>query len=242
MPPTTQLIHYSDDDSFAEIGVDEVGRGCLFGRVYVAAVCLEKHDPDFDYSALKDSKKFSGKPAHIICNVADNIRKHALAYSVQFEEHTTIDEINILQATQRAMHRAVLDVRDQLKQHFNYDDDAIQIMVDGNYFNPIRILDRTTQHFAQLWHKCVEKGDGTYLSIAAASILAKVARDQYIADMCAKYPGLDTIYGFASNKSYGTPHHMVALKQYGRTEWHRRSFKPVPTMDDCDPCILHCTT
>ena len=192
-----------------EIGVDEAGRGPLFGRVYCAAVILPL---TMDFSFIKDSKKFTSKKK--IREAADKIKQHALAWSVAFSDEKTIDDINILQATMKAMHKCILDILPEKGT----------LLVDGNYFNPLtRILN-------EAWHTvpytCVEKGDSTYYSIAAASILAKVARDDYILELCTTYPYLVERYGLDKNKGYGAKKHMDGIREHGITEWHRKSYKP----------------
>lgn len=192
-----------------EIGVDEAGRGPLFGRVYCAAVILPL---TMDFSFIKDSKKFTSKKK--IREAADKIKQHALAWSVAFSDEKTIDDINILQATMKAMHTCILNILPE----------EGTLLVDGNYFKPItRILN-------EAWHTvpytCVEKGDSTYYSIAAASILAKVARDDYILDLCEQHPYLVERYGLDKNKGYGAKKHMDGIREHGITEWHRKSYKP----------------
>ena len=192
-----------------EIGVDEAGRGPLFGRVYCAAVILPL---TMDFSFIKDSKKFTSKKK--IREAADKIKQQALAWSVAFSDEKTIDDINILQATMKAMHTCILDILPE----------EGTLLVDGNYFKPItRILN-------EAWHTvpytCVEKGDSTYYSIAAASILAKVARDDYILELCIMHPYLVERYGLDKNKGYGAKKHMDGIREHGITEWHRKSYKP----------------
>ena len=195
-----------------EIGVDEAGRGPLFGRVYCAAVILPL---EMDFSFIKDSKKFTSKKK--IREAADKIKQHALAWSVAWSDEKTIDELNILQATMKAMHTCILDI---LPVNGT-------LWIDGNYFKPI------TRIVNEEWHTvpytCVEKGDSTYSSIAAASILAKVARDDYILDLCEQHPYLIERYGLDKNKGYGAKKHMDGIREYGITEWHRKSYRP------CDP-------
>ena len=197
-----------------EVGVDEVGRGPLFGRVYSAAVILPKDD-SFDHSKMKDSKKFHSKKK--IQEVANYIKKNALAWAVEYEDEKTIDEINILQASQRAMHKCIAKV---IKTRNPND---VKLLIDGNYFNPYTIITSKTQ-IAHLDHICIEGGDNKYSSIAAASILAKVERDQYIEDLCEEHPDLVEKYSLDSNKGYGSRKHIEGIKEYGITIWHRRSF------------------
>lgn len=200
-----------------EIGVDEVGRGPLFGRVYAAAVILPKDD-SFDHSKMKDSKKFHSKKK--IQEVADYIKKNAIAWSVQYEDEKTIDEINILQASQRAMHKCISHV---IKEGTTKQPELIKLLIDGNYFNPYTVI-TSKKRIEQLDHICIEGGDNKYSAIAAASILAKVERDQYIEDLCAEYPDLVEKYSLDSNKGYGSRKHIEGIKEHGITIWHRRSF------------------
>ncbi len=191
-----------------EAGVDEAGRGPLFGRVYTAAVIL---DHTFDLSRVKDSKKFTSKKK--IKEASDYIKEHAVAWSVTYADEKVIDEINILKATMKSMHESILSLQKK-PEH---------LLIDGNYFKPIvQVIDEKLVHMP---YTCVEKGDNTYTSIAAASILATVARDEYILDLCEKHPELKK-YGIDKNKGYGAKVHMEAIKKYGITEWHRKSYKP----------------
>jgi ribonuclease HII len=192
-----------------EIGVDEAGRGPLFGRVYCAAVILPL---EMDFSFIKDSKKFTSKKK--IREAAYKIKQHALAWSVSFSDEKTIDDLNILQATMKAMHTCILEILP----------DNGTLLVDGNYFKPItRIMNEA---WVTVPYTCVEKGDSTYYSIAAASILAKGARDDYILDLCEEHPYLVERYGLDKNKGYGAKKHMDGIREHGITEWHRKSYKP----------------
>ena len=217
---------YNESLEIIEIGVDEAGRGPMFGRVYAAAVVLPKDDIGFDHSIPKDSKKFHSKQK--IEEAYDYIKKNALAWYVAYEDEKTIDEINILQATQSAMHKAITEVKKQLIQkglliETNVKNDLF-LLIDGNYFKPLTYVDKNTHKFETLKFQTVEGGDNKYTSIAAASILAKVERDNYIDELCVQYPELIEKYGIDSNKGYGSKIHMDGIKKYGITPWHRRSF------------------
>ena len=193
-----------------EIGVDEAGRGPLFGRVYSGAVILPKDD-SFNHSLMKDSKKFHSKKK--ICEVAEYIKANAISWGVGFASESVIDDINILQATQQSMHKAIsiaLQEASKMKD--------VSILVDGNYFRPY------VHDGSRIPHVTVEQGDNTYSSIAAASILAKVARDQYIDELCTEHPFLAERYGIDSNKGYGSKKHLDGIKEHGITIWHRRTF------------------
>ena len=219
--------YYNKDANIYEIGVDEVGRGPLFGRVYTAAVILPKDD-SFDYSKVKDSKKFHSKKK--IEEVSNYIKEKALAWYVSFEDEKKIDEINILQATQLSMHNSILKVREQfnknLKEHGKEEnkDYYYNLLIDGNYFKPITYLNKKTNKIESIPHITVEGGDNKYASIAAASILAKVERDKYIDSLCKENPTLIEYYGINSNKGYGAKKHIDGIKEHGITIWHRRSF------------------
>ena len=224
---------YNEDEKVFEIGVDEVGRGPLFGRVYTAAVILPKDD-SFDCSMVKDSKKFHSKKK--IEEAAKYIKEHALAWYVSFEDEKTIDEINILQATQSSMHNSILEVRKQynktLKEHGKIEDKtqiegkdfSYSLLIDGNYFKPITYLNKSSNKIETFPHTTIEGGDNKYASIAAASILAKVERDRYIDELCQQNPTLVEHYGIDSNKGYGAKRHLDGIKEHGITIWHRRSF------------------
>lgn len=181
-----------------EAGCDEAGRGCLAGAVFAAAVILP---PDFSNEQLNDSKQLSEKHRYALRPL---IEREALAWAVGIVTPEEIDRINILNASFLAMHRAV----DQLKirpQH---------LLIDGNRFNP----------YAGIPHTTVVKGDGKYLSIAAASVLAKTYRDDYMNELAAQYPG----YHWLENKGYPTKAHREAIRQLGVTPYHRRSFALLP--------------
>ena len=219
--------YFNEDDKIIEIGVDEAGRGPLFGRVYTAAVILPKDDT-FDHSKVKDSKKFHSKKK--IDEVADYIKKNALSWYVSFEDEKTIDEINILQATQKSMHTSILEVKKlfnkQMKKEnkVEFTDYSYYLLIDGNYFNPLTYLNKKTNKIETIPFTTIEGGDDKYTAIAAASILAKVERDKYIHDLCEQNSELAERYGIDSNKGYGAKRHIDGIKQHGITIWHRRSF------------------
>lgn len=224
--PILKKCHNEDVNVF-EIGVDEVGRGPLFGRVYTAAVILPKDD-SFDCSMVKDSKKFHSKKK--IEEAAQYIKTNALAWYISYEDEKKIDEINILQATQQSMHNSILEVRKQFNKKQNIEgkeetkDYSYSLLIDGNYFKPITVLNKKTNKIEQIQYTTVEGGDNKYASIAAASILAKVERDRYISELCEENPTLLEYYGIDSNKGYGAKRHIDGIKEHGITIWHRRSF------------------
>lgn len=219
--------YYDADTNVFEIGVDEAGRGPLFGRVYTAAVILPKDD-SFDHSKMKDSKKFHSKKK--LEEVAEYIKTHALAWHVSFEDEKTIDDINILQATQLSMQNSILETRKMCNNQLNdttreeFRDYSYLLLIDGNYFNPILYFNKKTNKIIQLNHLCIEQGDNTYTAIAAASILAKSERDKYIEQLCQENPSLIEKYGIDQNKGYGVKKHLDGIKEHGITIWHRRSF------------------
>ena len=196
-----------------EIGVDEVGRGPLFGRVYAAAVILSD---TFDTTKVKDSKKYSSEKKRK--EAYEYIKENAIAWSVAYEDEKRVDNINIKQATFSAMHKAISAVSKQIAEVDYY------ILVDGNDYKPY--LSLQNNEYREIPTTCIINGDNTYASIAAASILAKVERDQYIEDLCDTYPKLEEYYGLRKNKGYGTKQHMTGLKTYGVTEYHRMSYNP----------------
>ena len=226
-PQPTLKKCYNSDERVYEIGVDEVGRGPLFGRVYTAAVILPKDD-SFDCSMVKDSKKFHSKKK--IEEASKYVKENALAWYISFEDEKKIDEINILQATQMSMHTSILEVRKQLNKKLKEPekiegkDYSYSLLIDGNYFKPITYLDKKTNKIESFPYVTVEGGDNKYASIAAASILAKVERDRYIDELCEQNPTLSEYYGIDSNKGYGAKRHLDGIKEHGLTIWHRRSF------------------
>lgn len=216
--------YFKEDLNIFEIGVDEAGRGPLFGRVYTAAVILPKDD-SFDHSKMKDSKKFTSKKK--IEEAAEYIKQNAVAWYVNFEDEKVIDDINILQATQSSMHKSILETRKQIinkMKECNNNDYSIHLLIDGNYFNPINILNKKTNKIENIPYDTIEGGDNKYSCIAAASILAKVYRDKYIEDLCKENPYLSENYGIDSNKGYGAKKHIDGIKKNGITIWHRRTF------------------
>lgn len=231
--PSIPLNNYYKDDAVYEIGVDEAGRGPLFGRVYTAAVILPKDD-SFQHCEMKDSKKFHSKKK--ITEVANYIKENALYWSIQYEDEKSIDSLNILQATQKSMHNCIKEIihksQDSNKNSIqDSNQDAIQkvntrILVDGNYFNAFTSFNNKKKMIEPYEHICIEGGDNKYSMIAAASILAKVARDEYIQDLCEKYPTLAEYYSIDTNKGYGAKKHLDGIKLHGITEWHRKSFAP----------------
>ena len=203
-----------------EIGVDEVGRGCLFGPVVSAAVVmpLSFAPDDTLWKDIKDSKKVSEKKRKIL---KEYIEKNALYYGIGECSHVEVDKINILQASFRSMHRAI---NQAYKNSVEKNQPLFtKILVDGNQFRPF-ILAGADQEYIE--HECIESGDNIKLNIAAASIIAKCYRDNYIEEGC-KINKLWNNYDLSNNKGYGTKKHMEALQIYGPIEGHRLTYKPV---------------
>ena len=206
---------YLDDMRKLEIGVDEVGRGPMFGRVYTAAVILPKED--FDYSLMKDSKKFTSEKINA---AAEYIKKNAFYWAISYEDEKVIDKFNIRQATFKSMHKSIASILEQIGEKQKKED--IFLLIDGTDFKPYaKMIDETLYAYN---HECVKGGDNEYASISTASILAKVERDKYIIDMCQEYPELITLYNLEKNKGYGAKAHLEGIKKHGITKWHRKSF------------------
>ena len=207
---------YSNFTNLLEAGMDEAGRGPMFGRVYSAAVILPKND-EFDYKGMKDSKKFSSHKK--LNETAEYIKKNCVSFSIGFEEHTIIDKHNIRNATHMSMHRTIKELLDnKLKNNNNL------LLIDGNDFKRITYMDNDNECIGSLKHICIKAGDNKYCSIAAASILAKSARDAYIEEICKQNPELIEKYDLLNNKGYGTKKHMDGIKEHGISEWHRKTF------------------
>ena len=184
--------------NWIEAGCDEAGRGCLAGSVFAAAVILP---PDFKNDDLNDSKQLSEKKRYALRPV---IEKEAIAWAVGIVTPEEIDKINILKASFLAMHRAI----DQLQVRPEH------LLIDGNRFTP----------YPDIKHTTVVKGDGKYLSIAAASILAKTYRDDYMDELAKEYPD----YHWTENKGYPTKAHREAIRTIGITPYHRKTFTLLP--------------
>lgn len=181
-----------------ECGTDEAGRGCLAGPVTAAAIILPE---DFKLDLLNDSKQLSEKTRELLKPI---IEAQAISYSVTHLDHTVVDEINILNASIKAMQESIL----KLNPLPNY------IIVDGNRFKPVNEIPFTT----------IVKGDSQYLSIAAASVLAKTYRDEYMNKIHEEFP----MYNWKKNKGYPTIEHREAIRKYGVSKYHRKSFRLLP--------------
>ena len=212
------LERFYDVENKYEICIDEAGRGCLFGRVYVACVVLPKESQSFDGTNIKDSKKFTSKKK--LQNTADYIKQNALAWHIEFIDADIIDKINILKAVMQGMHNCIKNTVIKLNIH---EDDCTAI-IDGNYFTPYMVYNNEKQALVPLKSITVEKGDAKFMGIAAASILAKTARDEYVDEMCDKVPLLDEYYGFRKNVGYATKQHREGIQKHGITKWHRKTY------------------
>lgn len=197
-----------------EVGLDEAGRGCLFGPVCVAGVIWPKEEPD-ESMIIKDSKKCTEKYRE---KLFDYIKENAIAYSIILVDNDEIDNKNILQCSIEGMHTCLNEITEKHK--------IDMILVDGNHFK--NYYCSSSDDFIK--HQCFVKGDDKYKSIAAASILAKTFRDNYVKELVQKNPELSN-YKIEKNKGYGTREHMEGIKEYGTTKWHRKSFAP------CKPSV-----
>lgn len=191
-----------------EAGCDEAGRGCLAGNVVAAAVILPT---DYVNPLLNDSKKLTAKQRYAL---REQIEHEALAWAVGVATPEEIDNINILHASFLAMHRAL----DQLKLR------PEAVIVDGNHFDPYVVGKGLPNEGKLLPHTCIVKGDGKYLSIAAASILAKTYRDDYMTEQAERFP----FYGWEKNKGYPTKTHYQGIEKHGLCALHRKSFNTHP--------------
>lgn len=232
LDPYFQESGTSNPEAEIQVGVDEVGRGCLAGPVCAAAVVLNvpkikelEAKGDTRLSLIKDSKKVTKKQRE---SLVAFIREICLACSVSMVDNHEIDRLNILQATMKAMHLAIDDVINGLSTPSHKVD---RIIVDGTYFKPYlnkgylqqqvdnKELKELNEQHMYIPHHTVINGDNTYLSIAAASILAKTTRDEYMSSIC------DGRYDWKNNKGYGTPKHLQGLYTHGPSLYHRKSFK-----------------
>lgn len=198
--PLLQSMH----PDMIEAGCDEAGRGCLAGPVFAAAVVLPS---DFECDELNDSKQLSEKQRN---RLRPLIEEQALSFAVAMCSNEEIDELNILWASVEAMHRALSKLV-IMPQH---------ILVDGNRF----------RNYEQIPHTCVVGGDAIYLSIAAASVLAKTYRDEYMTNLAREFPR----YDWDCNKGYPTKAHREAIRKYGITPYHRKSFRLLERQLDID--------
>lgn len=219
--------YFNSNINIDEIGIDEVGRGPLFGRVYTAAVILPKND-NFKFELLKDSKKFTSKKK--LLEVYEYIKENAICYTYSWEDENFIDKNNILASTHSCMHKCINQIIDKMdiiynnkdKEMMNYD--KYMLLIDGNNFKPYTYFNNYNDTIESINHICIEGGDNKYCSIAAASIIAKVERDKYIEELCKNNEKLILYYDLLNNKGYGTRNHLNGIKNYGITNMHRKSF------------------
>jgi ribonuclease HII len=208
MNSTAYKLRYKDDDA-VEVGLDEAGRGCLFGRLYVGAVVFSNDtEAFFDHGAtlqtIKDSKLLTKRRRAILY---DYIQECAVDKAVEYATAAEVDALNVLQADLTTMHRAL----DSLQVPVD------RVLVDGDHWRPYK----DSEGYA------IVDGDAQYLAIAAAGILAKVSRDRWVESVVMEHPEWDANYGLLSNMGYGTAVHMKGIQTHGVTVEHRRSFAPV---------------
>lgn len=194
------------------VGVDEVGRGTLFGNVVACAVILPETFPDDTYLQIKDSKKLSFKKRKTL---AEYIKKHAIAYGIGVISPEEIDRINILRASIKAMHLALYQVMEKSK--------FTNIIVDGNHFTPIIPKNNDNDDYI-IEYECIPKADNTYLNVAAASIVAKDFHDNEILELLEKEPELHK-YDLKNNMGYATLKHRTAINNHGIHRLHRKTFR-----------------
>lgn len=211
---TLQRLSLDDNNNTWEVGVDEVGRGCLLGPVIACAVALPDDTSTApEWSEIKDSKKLSAKKRH---RLHDFITTHAASIGLGITDEATIDKINIFEATMVSMKLALNACLQQLELSKT----AVEALIDGPYFRRYE-----STKFTPFRHRCIPSGDATHLAIACASIVAKHTRDTMIQELAKENPNLEA-YEISKNKGYGTAAHMKALRKLGPTEFHRKSFKP----------------
>jgi ribonuclease HII len=192
------MLQLNFQNTYLECGTDEAGRGCLAGPVTAAAVILPQ---DFQNDILNDSKLLTSKKRELLEVI---LKEESLSFGIAHVDMEIIDDINILNASIQAMHDSISQLKTEPEL----------ILVDGNKFKP----------YKKIKHHCIIKGDSKFLTIAAASILAKTARDAYMRTIDKEFP----MYGWAKNKGYPTKAHRKAIQTYGITKYHRKSFKLLP--------------
>ena len=227
----TTLAHIYQTENVYEIGVDEAGRGPLFGRLYVAAVIAPPGG--FQNPGIKDSKKIKSKKK--MEELSAYIQKNAIAWAIQYVEHDVIDKINIRQAVFQGMHESIREV--VKKGNIDVFKDRTFLLIDGNDFKPYSVFDQASEKLMTLGFETFEGGDGRFEAIAAASILAKCARDNYIEELCQTYPELSQRYQLNTNMGYGTRAHLEGIVQWGVSQWHRMSYARVrgSAVNPCSP-------
>ena len=220
-----ELKKYFSDNNFIEIGVYEVGRGPLFGRVYTACVILPR-DNNFNYDLLKDSKKFTSKKK--LLEAYNYIKENCISCNYSWEDEKVIDSINILSSTHKCMHSSIKELLNKMDIIYNENTknykDKYLLLIDGNNFKNYTYFNNENDQLEVINHVNIEGGDNKYCSIAAASIIAKVERDNYIERICNQNNILIDYYDLLNNKGYGTKKHLEGIKNYGITNIHRKSF------------------
>lgn len=215
--PFVPLARIYDPSNHFEMGIDECARGPLFGRLYVAATILPKNE-DFKHDEMKDSKKIKSRIK--MRELSEYIKENAIAWHIHYIEANIIDEINIRQAVMKGMKECVKSILSKIDPKGN----ETFLVIDGNDFTGYTMYDNDRQMIREVPHITVEQGDGKYTFIAAASILAKNAHDEYILELCKEYPELIERYGLDSNVGYGTKKHLEGIAEYGITQWHRKTY------------------
>jgi ribonuclease HII len=200
-----EKIYFNDN----EIGIDEAGRGPLIGRVYAGAVIWSTNE---ECKIINDSKKLSPKKR---AEALKWIQSNVLAWGVGYAEHDEIDKINILEATKLAMNRAIENLRERFSDKIK--NPITHLIIDGCGWE---------KKFSDYTVKSIVKGDSSYLSIAAASIIAKEYHDEYIKTLCINNPELNEKYDLQNNMGYGTKKHLDGIEKHGISDYHRKSFKP----------------
>jgi ribonuclease HII len=201
-------MYECQNNEILEIGIDEAGRGSLIGNVYIAGVILPENIKELceeEDIVIKDSKKLSKKRREIAKKF---IEDNAIDYSIVYKDNKFIDKYNIFQATMIGMHEVINNIKIKPEK----------ILVDGDHFNIYR-----DNKGELIPHECVISGDNTYMSIAAASILAKTYKDNHIEELVLTYPDLNK-YDLLNNSGYGTNNHLESIKKYGISEFHRKTF------------------
>jgi len=210
---------YNPENKY-EIGVDEAGRGPLFGRLYVAAVILP--EGGFDNPGIKDSKKIKSKKK--MTELSAFIKKESKAWAIHYIEHDVIDKINIRQAVFQGMHECIRQCILNCNHGRGIDvfKEKTFLLIDGNDFKPYSVF--KDDRLMTIPYETIEGGDNQLQAIAAASILAKCARDQYIEELCQTYPELSRRYNLDKNMGYGTKAHLEGILEHGITQWHRSTY------------------
>jgi len=224
------LKYYHDESNEWEISVDEVARGVLFGRCYVASCIFPRNIENEEHRKyaeknIKDSKKIHSRKK--MTEVANFIKKVALAYHITYIEADEIDRINILQSVFKGMHQCICEIIPREKS------DKGCLLIDGDKFKPF-FFTREDGTMTEIPHHTIVSGDAKYMGIAAASILAKDAHDRYIDDLSEEYPELITRYALNTNVGYATSKHLEGIRTHGISQFHRRTFG-----DDCRNATLN---